>query len=363
MKQDESFFPQSGDIRFISPPKKLKMSDYKDVRNQLINHFSTSKDVLSLYEFGTVNAPSISDIDLMLVLKDHPSDKIHSLIERSSISPMARYLMMDNTLMIVNEKGFKNIPMWDDMSLNRLYGKNIEGVVIPKEDELFIEIARVMDWLPERTMRMVELLVRREIPTRATLCLINSFIYVLQRLRISFDLKFEEADEYISTFNRLRSDWFDIDVKDRHEILYTYLKQGICFGFKAINLFDEYCAKERFYNNDLCPDSGIFRLNPKITSWTTKKMFYNFSNDSRFITAKESFERSIESKSSVIVIPVSYYQHILSYGMNKKTISNKIFKSINPPGDDKILERMNQDLRKVLDKRIQIIDDMGLFFK
>jgi len=362
MKHDMSIFPDIKDIKFISPPEKLGLSSYKEVREYMIDHFSKSSDVVSLYEFGTVNAPSISDIDLMLVLKDTPSENIHNLIDRNSVSPLVKYLMMDNTLMILNEEGFRNIPLWDDMVLNNLYGKDIQKLKVSNEDKVSTEIARVMDWLPERTMRMIELVSRREIPTRATLCLINSFIYILERLRDSFDLKFEGVENYIKTFHNLRTDWFDIDNRD--EILYNYLKNGIYLGFQAMNSFDEYCIKNGFYDTSLCPSRGTFRLNPKITSWTKQKMYYHFESDIEKITASESYNRCISSShSSIIVVPMSYYQHILSYGLNNKLISSKIFQSLDPVGNHEMSSCVDKNLRKVLNKRIEIIDNMGIFLK
>jgi hypothetical protein len=308
---DLTYFPDVKEINFTDPPKLVKRSSYDDARVYMIDHFSKSDDVISIYEFGTVNAPSISDIDLMLVLKDNLSNDIHEFIKRDSVSSLAQYLMMDNTLMLVNEEGFKNTPMWDDINLVLLYGKDIIQKNIPCEDTLPTEIARVMDWLPERTMRMMELITRREVPTRATLCLINSFIYVLERLDNTFD----------------------------------------------------YCLEKNFYSTYNFPLDATFRLNPKITSWTKQKMYYHFSRDCSNVSAVESFSRSIENRSSIIVVPMSYYQHILFYGLNNKDISSKILESIDPICSDEIIMNMSQGLKRVLKNRIDIIDKMGNFLR
>ena len=363
MTQNISFLPHVSDIKFTSyPEERIDMSSYHEVRKYMIDYFSKSKDVLSLYEFGTVNAPSISDIDLMLVLKDSPSKEIHGFLARDSVSSLAKYLMMDNTLMVVNEDGFKNIPIWDDMNLINLFGKDIEKIYASKDESHYVEIARVMDWLPERTMRMIELVSRKEVPTRATLCLINSFIYVIERLRDSFNFEFESLDTFISNFHDLRKNWFLIE--NNREILYDYLKRSISLGFESIHRFNSYCIDGEFYETKSLPESATFRLNPKITSWTTQKMYYNFSNNLNEITAKESYERCISNdRSSIIVLPMSYYQHILCYGSNNKTISSKIFSSLNPSGNGKMISGMDKDLKRVLNKRIQIIDSMGQFLK
>ena len=355
-----SYFPSFEEINFTDPPRLVNNTSYDDVRTHIINHFSKTDDVLSIYEFGTVNAPSISDIDLMLVLRDSLSSNIHDVIKRDAVSDLAQYLMMDNTLMLVNKEGFKSIPKWDDINLVLLYGEDISQDVVSKEDFLCTEVARVMDWLPERTMRMMELITRKEVPSRASLCLVHSFIYVLERLEKTFNIKLEGSDEYISSFHDLRSDWFS--VKDGNEQLYTYLKQGIMYGFEAIKKFDEYCVQENLYSYVTNPKSGTFRLNPKITSWTKQKMYYHFTCDINNVSAEESFRRSEESNSSVIVIPMTYYQHIVFYGLNNKGISSKILESVEPFYES-ATKNIDPVLKRVLSIRIEIIDKMGSFLR
>jgi len=362
MNQKGEFFPDVADINFTNPPdQQVNRASYREVRKYMVDYFSKSKDILSLYEFGTVNAPSISDIDLMIVLKDKPSPGVHKFLARDSVSNLARYLMMDNTLMVVNEEGFKNIPIWDDMNLVNLFGKDIKKNQPSEKESHFVEIARVMDWLPERTMRMVELVSRNEIPTRATLCLVNSFIYVIERLRDSFGFKFDSFESFVADFHTLRSDWFKI--KDNEKVLYEYLKNSILMGFEAIHRFDDYCIINGFYGSDVFPETATFRLNPKITSWTKQKMYYNFSKDYNEISALESYNRCVSSKrSSIIVLPMSYYQHLYCYGSRSGEISSKIVQSLNPQ-NYQILDGINKDLKDLLYKRISIIDNMGIFLK
>ena len=353
-------FPPIEEINFISPPQDLDAIAYHDVRKYMMDYFSKSDDILSLYEFGTVKAPSISDIDLLIVLKDNPSKDIHKFIKRDSLHALAQYLMMDNTLMLVNELGFKNIPLWDDMEFRLLCGKKIEQTCVPESARIPTEIARVMDWLPERTMRMMELIARKEVPTRATLCLINSFIYVLQRLKNTFNIRFAGVEKYVDDFAGLRRDWFRTE--NNHEILYAYLQKAIEFGFQALHAFNDHVLMEGFYDAGDCPEFATFRLNPKITSWTKQKMHYHFTKDASQVSLKESHKRSSKNN-SVIVIPMTYYQHLLTYGLNNEIISSRLLENLNPQGNITTIQGVQSGLQQTLKKRMQIIDEMALFLK
>ncbi|MEK9186422.1 MAG: hypothetical protein AAB885_02430, partial [Patescibacteria group bacterium] len=59
------------DPKFINNPKKIAVKVYERARKELINHFQKNNDVVALYEYGSVRAPGISDLDLILVTKNH----------------------------------------------------------------------------------------------------------------------------------------------------------------------------------------------------------------------------------------------------------------------------------------------------
>ena len=362
--KNSKVFPDISDISFIDPPEEnISIESYNAARSKLVDFFSKSNDVVSLYEFGTVNAPGISDIDLMLILKDSPSEKIQNLIKRDLLDKTVSYLMMGSTLMLMRETDFKKIKIWDNMNLKNLFGKKIECHNVLKDEFEYVEIARVLDWLPERTMRMLELIIRKEIPIRATLCLLNSFMYILQRLEKSFDFKFGDLNKFIDDFNNLRKNWF-LMKENKDKALYSCLKKCIELGFKSIINFDNYCIQNKIYDTKDLPATGSFRLNPKITNWTKKKMYYNFSKDIKNVTLEESYKRSVCSNNkTIIMLPVTYYQHLAYYASKKIAISKGIYESLNPEPVENYTNNIDNNHQLVLEKRIKVVNDIGSFLR
>ena len=54
---------------FRDYPKSKSTNDYEKIRNKIIKYFKNDKNLFSIYEYGQVKAPGISDLDIILVLK------------------------------------------------------------------------------------------------------------------------------------------------------------------------------------------------------------------------------------------------------------------------------------------------------
>ena len=55
---------------FFNYPKQALISNYDDVRKAIIKFYMGNSDIISIYEYGSVSAPGVSDLDLIFVLKD-----------------------------------------------------------------------------------------------------------------------------------------------------------------------------------------------------------------------------------------------------------------------------------------------------
>src|SRR5690349_3010096 len=57
-------------ISYIDVPHKRETADYSACVDHLIKKISADKNVLSIYRFGNLTTPGISDIDLLVVYRD-----------------------------------------------------------------------------------------------------------------------------------------------------------------------------------------------------------------------------------------------------------------------------------------------------
>lgn len=64
-----SDFPQ----KFINDIKHYTIEDYEKVEAKAIGFLKSNYNLISIYNFGSISTPSISDIDLLLYFNESPS--------------------------------------------------------------------------------------------------------------------------------------------------------------------------------------------------------------------------------------------------------------------------------------------------
>ena len=63
---------------FYNFPKFYSLKDYNEVTNYIVGKYSVIKNLISIYNWGDPSTPGISDIDIVLVLKENASALAHS---------------------------------------------------------------------------------------------------------------------------------------------------------------------------------------------------------------------------------------------------------------------------------------------
>ena len=58
---------------FFNYPKLFSHSSYVDAKYSIIDKFEKSNDTLAIFEYGSLNNLGISDIDIMVILKNKVS--------------------------------------------------------------------------------------------------------------------------------------------------------------------------------------------------------------------------------------------------------------------------------------------------
>ena len=93
---------------FFNYPKQAVIGNYDDVRSAIIEFYDRNEDVISIYEYGSVSNPGVSDLDLIFVLKDKISST-ESQFDLSDISTFAQDLVADGTVIKMPLNVFQNI--------------------------------------------------------------------------------------------------------------------------------------------------------------------------------------------------------------------------------------------------------------
>ncbi|MEK7500705.1 MAG: hypothetical protein AAB642_01095 [Patescibacteria group bacterium] len=238
------------DSLYINSPRLVSISVYEKARRELIKKFENNHDVAAIYEYGRIQSPGISDLDLIVVTQSNlkssqPADYTITTEEFPYASRVAT-----GTLMVVNKKDFADIQLFDEVNLKLLYGEKIPLNRLSASDLKYREIASVADWLPERLTRLTRMLKQPRFDIRNSLLYLRSFCYVLERVsKLTGDPYFAQMTHEVL---KARSLWLNRKATDLR-----YLVMRLVYtGYEAMAAFTD-----RFFNKP-CRTEGELLLFP-----------------------------------------------------------------------------------------------------
>ncbi len=236
---------------YINYPKRVDLSYYENARQEIIDYFEGDPNLESIYEFGSVNAPGISDIDIMLIFKSNPiqidkynfreiNERVFGLVANGNVIKMAK-----NT--------FSCLDYIDNFNLKHITGKKIRQNIIPHTLKEIRELISICDWLPERIKRIEVVSSKSTINIAFTLCLLNSITYSIKNVEF-LTSKIDLTNKLINLISSLRTNWYDL--RNPEELLEEALALSIEVGLIAINKITELLNKkipENFIRNNFSP--------------------------------------------------------------------------------------------------------------
>ena len=228
---------------FSNHPKKLLLQDYKNSRNEIINFFKNDDKLISIYEYGSVSAPGISDLDIILVY----SKKSKLKIKKKKINITSNFLLQNGTIIKTTQQIFKRFNYIDEFKLKKIYGENIYLDKISKKNKNYLQLISILDWLPERALRLIKVNQNKIIKINELLCLLFSITYSFKKLEIITKKRNQETKKLIQQIYFIRKNWFQM--KDK-EIFLKKLTKNI-----FIQVIKELCNYQIFLE-----DKSIFNF-------------------------------------------------------------------------------------------------------
>lgn len=225
---------------YTNKPIPIPMNIYEKAREELINNFKNNPDVAAIYEYGRVQSPGISDLDLIVVTY---GDLKYSQPEDFRITPNKfpnASRVATGTLMLMSRKNFADIKFFDEVNLSKLWGEDIPLNNIEKRDLKQREIASVVDWLPERLARLVRMLKQPRLDVQNSLLYLRSFCYVLERVsKLTDDPYFAQMTPKVL---EARSLWLNGKSTD----LRYLMTRLIYTGYEALAIFSDKFFSQKY---------------------------------------------------------------------------------------------------------------------
>ena len=232
----------------------MKRSDYKKAINHLVKYHLNHKDYIAAFEYGSYKNPGLSDIDLIIIIKDKKIQNLKQKIFDIKNDVKLKFFFEYSNIMITSKRFIRNIILFDDLRLKQIFGTKILINNFNKYKQE-LKLLSILEWLPERIIRLKENLENfNQINLRKHLGLLNSLKYTL--IKINEIIFIKKLKSYIDKIENLR--------KRKTPLLYkNAIKQFSIKIYKyLIKLFDSLNFKN-FYLNELnqIKMSGSLKIN------------------------------------------------------------------------------------------------------
>jgi hypothetical protein len=165
------------DFRWVNAPLWCDRTDYTETINRYIDFISRYSDVIAAYQIGNISVPGVSDLDLILVLKDRLEDSKPHNYSIVNLDNKDRYFFMHSPYFL-NEHVFTNIrkyfPVFD---LKLLYGKELFVKEVEQGHKELVGLSSVIEYIPYLMSNYLDAILSRAANIRVLLCFLNSLKY------------------------------------------------------------------------------------------------------------------------------------------------------------------------------------------
>lgn len=338
-------------LQFENYPDDSYRYDYDRSRAYMVERVARFPGVVALYEYGVVGAPGLSDLDFIVVLNDNLKGiDLTDLIFMRDVPAYVGKTLDGSILRSMSQTQFSKVHLLGKIRTRLLWGEVIPQALLTEADEVWVKIADVMDWLPERVLMLKDYATMEMVPVKRLVGCLHSFQHSLQRVfDIDPSFKGERLVAFQDRLRILRQTWFDVSQSDNRAALSELLYEGIAIGSQLRFDFGRFLLSKGYYPWANLEPGGVFYLNPR--KW------YRFSSR----LGPEDIERTASGELCVDVPPV-WFSHLVQYASSRGGISDVIRQNLAV----KLIEttgRIDPALQLILDARIQLCNDMAAYLE
>lgn len=310
-------------MKLYNEPQHIAMGEYEAAISQYLNRVTTATGVLAVLTMGSVGAPGLSDIDVIVVVTDefpfseskflstkHIDDRLflHGpvVIPQSMISEL-QFLIYASNLKLI----------WGDIEIPDFW-------LLPEESKRYLAISYLIDFTESRFQQFALLNATGVVDKRAWLTRIWSLTHTSDLFKqvIANQLS-EPLERMVATVKKPRETWLQQETITDSDFLDS--------------LFEAESLNKKFFVNTLESVWGQPKLETKFKLWSGQKRM-QFSNGCSVSYRMDTFNfLSKKIFGFDLVYPAAYLAHLAAYD---KTI--KVNWSNPPHVNDKLIEVMSK---------------------
>ncbi len=338
--------------KFDNYPKRVSQDFYQSARDLIVSYYSHNTDIVSIYEYGSVSSPGVSDLDMILVLKNEVNSKEQEL-EFSNIGNDVNSLVIDGTVMKMPEKVFCKLNYLDNFNLIKLLGKEIIAEEIDEKDESLLEIISIIDWLPERILRLTRAINNEVINISNVLCILHSLSYSIKKInKLTGDT--HNSERILNLIQSLRNEWHSMDEPEK--IFLSCIRNSISLGYRYIDIFEKYLADKHIFDNSQVDKLGDINLE------LFSNHFISFTSKHKGPSHEKSGLSASDFDNAFVSVSSFFYPHFYYLSSQKGLLSQVMRSKINPYSQ-LVTESISDRYKKVLKNKIELAEVNAQFLK
>lgn len=327
------------DVSFYAYPVKYGLKDYERVLGKIRSKAEQSKEVLSVYTFGHVGVPGISDIDLIFVLKN--GSKLPHFLKSNYIDKDSNYLVF-HPFFIITEDIMRSMKyIYPNSNFVKIYGKEI-GIIEPSKEELkkiktYLTTDVILRHFP---VDYLYILLSKSLNVRMILVRLNALGHSFKVFNDISGIKNQSWDDFSKKVASIRKNWFTIGEGKRDEEILGLLKDAVCISMDFVEEFAAFLSKDRANVPDA--KAAIFRGNKNrisfVKGWEKKKALSQMIN--HFLKHKNFYS----------ILPIVFLKQLCCYSNGDGRLSRYIRKRLD-------FDCSQPAMDHVIKKRIQLLNE------
>ena len=302
---------------FYNIPREYSSGDYKEVVDYIIKKYSKINGLISIYDWGSLSDPGISDLDFIFVF-DKNNAKSMPILSRAFylLNDRFRYIAR-HPFFYIDEESFKNIKyVYPDAKFKLLFGRNIKINKISSIDNYFSKIALISDIIVRHYPRdFLEQIIIKSINARDMLLRLNSLKLSIKTIEILTKENHSDWDYKINQIEKLRKNWFK---ENDFESLELLNEDAVKIAMHITDKFRQFLIKNnivKIESGDNVRYNGARNNALFIKNWGKEKALNDMSE---LIRNKKTFFSILPIELAPQQIEYSKYNGIISTYVNSK---------------------------------------------
>ena len=303
------------DFYFYNKPRYYNSEDYNKVLDKIRSKYF-SNNVRAIYRIGSISASGISDIDIIIVLKDKTK-----CFKRVVLNKKERYLVC-HPFYIVDEDIIKNVrSIYPDFDLKLVKGSKIEINKVNKDAIEYVSVFLSIDVAIRHFPRdYLEMLLHKRIDIRDILLRLNALTHSLLLYKKLTDKITLDFENYIKKVGLLRKDWFKLEEEDRNLRLVNLLGESVIISLKFVEKLRNFIIKRGIVKINYCDKNIVY------AGMQNRTFFVNNWELKKATKATVKFYKAYGKFYSYL--PIEFAALVIEYSKNKGILGRHIKKNL-----------------------------------